>query len=670
MHLLLLFLALCVGVRPQELAGPEVTSVGQEPSTAAINAAIAAQATAAVQAGEAAEFLVVFRTREEAVASRAEAISTAAGLEIPTEQTLAAARRQEFRAVKALVLDTAPATAPSAVNTITTEAGPQQATASPAIQVTADFQNLPIAAVSISSAAELARLQADPNVLSVQPNGIVRAVSAAAWSHIGQPLAAARGFNGSGTVVVIDTGLDYTKPVFGPCTAPGVPAATCRVVYTADMVAEDGALDSAGKSSGHGTNVAGIVASVAPGAKLIGLDVFDLQGNAFYKPIAAAVDWVVANKDKYNVTVINLSLGGESTANACDGNVLSVAINTAYDFGVLSTAAAGNEAKKNAVLVPACATRAVAVGAVYSTTTPGASYGVCSDSNIVPDKVCCFSNSSPKVALLAPGHALEAAGITLSGTSQACPVVAGAIAVVRGAFPSYTMDQVVDQLKATGTPVTDPGNGLVIPRVDLRKALGITCTATVSPASIRAAHTGGTYTFTVTPPAADCTWTIAGGDSWMRIVGATSGKGPATVTLQVEAVGDAARSAGLWVTADGTTTLLVSQAVVAAAVDDRPPAMGRLKGTSASGALDLVWPAAQDSQSGVSSYTVVYSTGARPPRPRCTTGTPVAQQPQAQGSSYRLSLGLTSGQRYSVRVCAVDAAGNVAVGSMWRGTPL
>jgi hypothetical protein len=213
-----------------------------------------------VQAGEAAEFLVVFRTREEAVASRAQAISTAAGLEIPTEQTLAAARRQEFRAVKALVLDTAPATAPSAVNTITTEAGPQQATASPAIQVTADYQNLPIAAVSISSAAELARLQADPNVLSVQPNGIVRAVSAAAWSHIGQPLAAARGYNGSGTVVVIDTGLDYTKPVFGPCTAPGVPAATCRVVYTADMVAEDGALDSAGKSSGHGTNVAGIVA--------------------------------------------------------------------------------------------------------------------------------------------------------------------------------------------------------------------------------------------------------------------------------------------------------------------------------------------------------------------------------------------------------------------------
>lgn len=218
--------------------------------------------------------------------------------------------------------------------------------------------------------------------------------------------------------------------------------------------------------------------------------------------------------------------------------------------------------------------------------------------------------------------------------------------------------------------VTDPGNGLVIPRVDLRKAMGIACTAKVSPSSIRAVSTGGSYTFTITPPAADCAWSIAGGDSWMRVVGATSGKGSATVTVEVDAVGDAARSAGLSVNADGTATVLVSQAVVAASVDNRPPTMGRLKGTSASGALDLVWPAAQDSQSGVSSYTVVYAAGTRPPRPRCTTGTPVTQQPQAQGSSYKMSLSLTVGQRYSVRVCAVDAAGNVAVGSMWRGTPL
>lgn len=311
-------------------------------------------------------------------------------------------------------------------------------------------------------------------------------------------------------------------------------------------------------------------AAVAPGVKLIGLDVFDGAGNSRYTQIASAVDWVIANKDVYNVTVINLSLGAESTSTgmlcpqqlclvtmrrlltvarfvlpantrvppnsltscspaclllvlvlppACDTNALAASVNTAYDFGIMTTAAAGNEGKKTAVLVPACATRAVAVGAVYSTTAPSVGFSVCSDTDIVPDKVCCFSNrcaqqhlqaaawtcceakpghaahtrptqalcqhaaslqqplpparckqaapqsprlelwcccccSSPKVALLAPGHALEAAGITLSGTSQASPVVAGAIAVVRGRYPSYSLEQVLNLLRSTGTPVS------------------------------------------------------------------------------------------------------------------------------------------------------------------------------------------------------------------------
>jgi hypothetical protein len=49
---------------------------------------------------------------------------------------------------------------------------------------------------------------------------------------------------------------------------------------------------------------------VAPGVKLIGLDVFDKSGSS-YARIAKAVDWAAANKAKYNITAINLSLGGE-----------------------------------------------------------------------------------------------------------------------------------------------------------------------------------------------------------------------------------------------------------------------------------------------------------------------------------------------------------------------
>lgn len=50
---------------------------------------------------------------------------------------------------------------------------------------------------------------------------------------------------------------------------------------------------------------------MAPGVKFVALDVFDPQGNAYFTTIVKAVDWAVANKAKYNVTVINMSLGAE-----------------------------------------------------------------------------------------------------------------------------------------------------------------------------------------------------------------------------------------------------------------------------------------------------------------------------------------------------------------------
>lgn len=53
-------------------------------------------------------------------------------------------------------------------------------------------------------------------------------------------------------------GLDYTREAFGPCTAPGVPAATCKVAYVQDIAPNDNSLDDEGEA--HGTNVAGIIA--------------------------------------------------------------------------------------------------------------------------------------------------------------------------------------------------------------------------------------------------------------------------------------------------------------------------------------------------------------------------------------------------------------------------
>lgn len=218
-----------------------------------------------------------------------------------------------------------------------------------------------------------------------------------------------------------------------------------------------------------------------------------------------------------------------------------------------------------------------------------------------------------------------------------------------------------------------------MPRLNLRAAMGLSCTPTVSPRALRLPSTGGTYTFTVTPPSPDCTWSIAAPSAtWLRIVGPATGTAQGNITLQVDPVGAVARSTGLVAMSSDTAgptsrtvshTILISQSITATAgTDTTAPVMPRrgLRGSSANGAVTLTWPAATDAQSGVSSYTVVYSEGRKFPDSRCVTGTPVRTQPTASGTGFTVAVpGLTVGGVYTFRVCSVDAAGNVAVGSIW-----
>jgi hypothetical protein len=106
-----------------------------------------------------------------------------------------------YNAVKSQVLS---AVARPTSAAITDEAGAAQSV--PSVRVLQDYSHLPVTFVSISSAADLARLRAHPNVVSVRANGLVRPVSQVAWEHVGQPAVLAAGWRGTGTVAVIDTG--------------------------------------------------------------------------------------------------------------------------------------------------------------------------------------------------------------------------------------------------------------------------------------------------------------------------------------------------------------------------------------------------------------------------------------------------------------------------------
>ena len=118
---------------------------------------------------------------------------------------------------------------------------------------------------------------------------------------------------------------------------------------------------------GHGTHVAGIIAGngalssaancfdtfkgIAPQASLVSIRVLDQNGRADISTVISGLQWAVANKAKYNIDVVNLSLGhpvGESYTT----DPLCQAVEAAWKAGIVVVCAAGNEGRFSAANNP------------------------------------------------------------------------------------------------------------------------------------------------------------------------------------------------------------------------------------------------------------------------------------------------------------------------------
>ena len=345
------------------------------------------------------------------------------------------------------------------------------------LETVRDYSHLPMRFARIRSGAALERLLAQPEIAAVYENSPIQPVLTISLPFINEPAVAALGFTGSGTSVgIIDTGIDYTLPAFGSCTAPGTPAG-CRVVASVDVTGNGVTLNK--PPYNHGTNVAGIAAGVAPGTGIAAVNAFTNESSTVALVIDA-INWTIANKSTYNITAINMSLsdGGYYASPCSDSgtNPFFVPVAAARSAGIIPVAASGNNGFTDGISAPACTPGVVSVGAVYDAAWGGPySWGSgCTDpAASAPDMIPCFSNSASFLTMLAPGAFITAAGTQMAGTSQASPHAAGAAALLRAAFPADTLDQTVNRLQSGGVPVTDPRNGLTTPRLNLLGALGV-----------------------------------------------------------------------------------------------------------------------------------------------------------------------------------------------------
>lgn len=295
---------------------------------------------------------------------------------------------------------------------------------------------------------------------------------------IGADTAEYYGFAGRNMAAcVIDTGVDYSHPSLGGCFGAG-----CRVVGGYDFANND---PDPMDDNGHGTHVAGIIASsnavhrgVAPNSNIVAIKACTLGGSCWASNVIAGIDWCASRSSQYNIKVITMSLGGGVFTNNDCPTYMNAAIDAAHQRGLAVTAASGNGNSIQGIAYPACAPNVISVGATYDKNVgpfTWSGYAPCTDRVTGPGIITCFTNRFTNLDVLAPGAFITSTGrgsfYEDGGTSMAAPHVAGTVLLLKEVDPALSLDSIESLLKATGRDVYDPATMLTFKEISAIAAL-------------------------------------------------------------------------------------------------------------------------------------------------------------------------------------------------------
>ncbi|HKP12429.1 MAG TPA: S8 family serine peptidase, partial [Blastocatellia bacterium] len=270
------------------------------------------------------------------------------------------------------------------------------------------------------------------------------------------------------TVAVLDTGIDFTHPMFAG-----------RLVQGYDFVDDDNDASEVGEYGvnhgyGHGTHVAGLVALAAPEARIMPLRVLDADGVGDVWRLAKALVYALdpdgnpATDD--GASVINLSLSMVRRSGLLRDVLRAVTCpKDDATTGELPCILSGG---RGAVVVMAAGNNGNSVAQYPAGDSIAGSLAV--GASTQADQVASFSNYGSWVAVAAPGEnilsTVPGGGFgTWSGTSMAAPLVSGTAALIRSLSPRLNTTQVTQQITSKGVSYRN----YIKVRVDAAAALGL-----------------------------------------------------------------------------------------------------------------------------------------------------------------------------------------------------
>lgn len=234
--------------------------------------------------------------------------------------------------------------------------------------------------------------------------------------------------------------------------------------------------------NGHGTHVAGIIGGngysskgkykgIAPECNFIGVKVLDHRGDGNISDVLAGLQWIIDYRKKYNIRIVNISVGTSSKDNLDENSLLVQGVNAVWDNGIVVVVAAGNNGPgPMSISTPGISRKVITVGS--------------SDDNIAAEvygsgRAKDYSGRGPtpfcikKPDIVAPGSNIISCNISRitsrakngevrlsesdspmmytikSGTSMATPVVSGAIALLLSAHPELSNREVKLKLRSS-----------------------------------------------------------------------------------------------------------------------------------------------------------------------------------------------------------------------------